>query len=123
METPPLLARIDAGDAVEPALAVAGIDDLLASRAPSIGVEEVDGLHGTVHLHATDPGVGGGEWLVELGPGGLHHRKEHAKGDVAVRAPAADLYRWLWGRRDLGEGFEVFGDEGLARRLREVLTR
>ncbi len=38
----------------------------------------------------------------------------HAKGDAAVRGPAADLLLWLWGRRPL-DGFEVFGDRSAGR--------
>jgi uncharacterized protein (TIGR03083 family) len=108
-----------AGGAVDATLAVDGIDELLEEIAPLMG--GADG-GGTVHLHATDEGVRGGEWLVTLGPEGVTHRKEHAKGDVAVRGAAADLYLWTWNRLELDERFEVFGDADLARRWRGALS-
>ena len=61
----------------------------------------------TVHLHRTD---GDGEWLVTIGnPPTLAHG--HAKGDLAVRGPAADLLRWTTNRR---ADVELFGDTALA---------
>ena len=50
------------------------------------------------HLHRTD---GDGEWLVRLGPDGVvEAERAHAKGDVAVRGSAEDLWLWTTGRLD-----------------------
>ncbi|MGD9798609.1 MAG: maleylpyruvate isomerase family mycothiol-dependent enzyme [Acidimicrobiia bacterium] len=96
-------------------LAVDGIGELLelaSSRWTGQGSQPV-----TVHVHATDTE---GEWLVGVGPTGMTVATGHAKGDAAVRGPAADLYLWLWGRRPL-EGLEVFGDADAVDRLRAAV--
>ena len=64
---------------------------------------------GSIHLHRTD---GLGEWLLENGEDGLIVRREHAKGDVAVRGDAMSLLLFLWGR-NAGQ-LEIFGDEKTA---------
>jgi uncharacterized protein (TIGR03083 family) len=98
-------------------LAADGVDEFL-DHFTGRTVEDAAPVGGTVHLHCTDVE---GEWLVEetdpRGP--LAFRREHAKGDVAVRAPAAGLLLLLWGRRRLDEleGAEVFGDADVAERL------
>jgi uncharacterized protein (TIGR03083 family) len=102
------------GWTVDAALAADGVDEFFEhfSDNPAVGAAPVGG---TVHLHCTD---GDGEWLVEepdpTGP--LVVRREHAKGDVAVRGPAADLLLLLWRRRGI-DGLEVFGDAAIAERL------
>ena len=50
--------------------------------------------------------------IVPDGSGGLTVTREHAKGDVAVRGPAVNILRYMWGRER--ENVDVFGDEGLA---------
>jgi uncharacterized protein (TIGR03083 family) len=110
-----------AGGEVDAPAAVDGIDELLEAGAPRITGLPAD-LAGTVHLHATDRGIEGGEWLVALGPSGVTVTKEHAKGDVAVRGTASDLFLWTWNRLELDDRFEVFGDDALARRWGEVFT-
>lgn len=71
-------------------------------------------LGGSLHLHATDPGLdGAGEWMLELEAGRLSVEHGHGKGAAALRAPAAELAAWVWGRRDAVAGtgpFEIFGD-------------
>jgi len=92
---------------IEPTLAVDGVDEFL-----EFFVEEVAGLDGMVHLHATDAE---GEWLIRLADGGFAVERGHAKGDAAVRGTASDLLLLLWRRIGLDAGsFEVFGDAGLA---------
>jgi uncharacterized protein (TIGR03083 family) len=71
----------------------------------------------SIHLHCTD---GEGEWLVRLAEGGVIVTREHAKGDVAMRAPASDLMLFLYGRVDRSRG-EVFGDEALLDRWQELV--
>jgi uncharacterized protein (TIGR03083 family) len=99
-------------------LAVEGIDEFFEFMAepPAEGAAP---LGGTVHLHCTDAD---GEWLVaEPEPGGpLTVTREHAKGDVAVRATASDLLLLLWRRVDLDTAaarLELFGDAAVASRL------
>jgi uncharacterized protein (TIGR03083 family) len=73
----------------------------------------------SVHLHRTD---GDGEWLMRLGPSGaLAVEHTHAKGDLAVRAPAADLLLWLTNRVGLDQ-LESFGDLALAQRWRDEIA-
>jgi uncharacterized protein (TIGR03083 family) len=121
--------RVDAqraGDAVTPvdtALAVEGVDELLTVLLPWRGTAGLGGEGETIHLHATDPDideVGGGEWLLTLGPDALAVERAHAKGDVAVRGPASDLFLLLWNRVGT-DGLQVFGDAGLLDRWREAV--
>ena len=112
--------RVDAEQAVgrpvgpiEPAFAVDGIDELLSIFVAALGAARSPGDGRTVHLHATDVE---GEWLIRFEQGDVVVEPGHAKGDAAVRGPAADLLLWLWGRRPL-DGFEVFGDRGAAEAL------
>lgn len=128
---------------VATALAVEGIDELFTVLLPWRGTAGLGGGGETVHLHATDPGiddVGGGEWLVTVGPEGLDVERTHAKGDVAVRATASDLLLLLWNRRSLddtadtgrggpegggsegGARFVVFGDRALLERWRTEIA-
>lgn len=76
-------------------------------------------IGGSLHLHATDPGLGGaGEWMLELDGGRLSVAHGHGKGAAALRAPAAELAAWVWGRRDAVNGsgpFEIFGDAAVVR--------
>lgn len=91
-------------------MAVDGIDEFVDEFLPlgtSYGVTA--GVSGSLHLHATD---GDGEWFVGFNDGAVEVRHEHAKGDVAVRGPAADLLLLVWNRRS-PEGLEVFGDQSL----------
>jgi uncharacterized protein (TIGR03083 family) len=71
-----------------------------AAAAALVGAGE------SIHLHATD---GEGEWFLRFTPEGLVWTREHAKGDLAVRAPVSELLLLLLGRRGL-DGLETFGD-------------
>jgi uncharacterized protein (TIGR03083 family) len=97
------LAAAGRDEPVERALAVDGIDELLTFMLPATPPK---GL-GSVHLHTTD---GPGEWLIVAGEDGWRITREHAKGDVAVRATASELLLLLW-RRKGPEVAQVFGDE------------
>lgn len=89
----------------EPEAAADAIDELLTvvvhrADVPTAGRGE------TIHVHATDAE---GEWLITRGPEGMTVRREHAKGDVAVRGGAGDLLLLTLGR--IGpETVEVIGD-------------
>lgn len=108
--------RVDAEQAVDGAdsgvaadLAVDGIDEVLATYAP---LAYQPGAAATVHLHATDAQ---GEWIIDLGDE-LEVRHEHAKGDVAARGPAGELFLVLWHRHPI-DGLEVFGEATVLDRL------
>ena len=64
----------------------------------------------TLHFHATD--VDSGEWLATRTPEGVTWEDGHAKADVAVRGPAADLLLVL-NRRWSPARVEVLGDAAL----------
>ena len=104
-------AAVGAATPIDPALAADGIDELLAvGMQSSANPNKVyDYPAGSLHLHRTD---GEGEWLVRTDAGSLVITREHAKGDVAVRGTAVDLWRYLWGRG--GQDLEIFGDGELA---------
>jgi hypothetical protein len=59
----------------------------------------------TMHLHCVDVE---GEWLVRFAPTGVEVERVHAKGDVAVRGEASDLFLVLWNRLPV-DRCEVFG--------------
>jgi uncharacterized protein (TIGR03083 family) len=103
---------------IDAAVAVDGIDEILTVFVAAFGAGRSPGDGRTVHLHTTDAE---GEWLIRFAEGNLAVDIGHAKGDAAVRAPAADLLLWLWGRRPI-DGLEVFGDEAAADALRAALT-
>jgi hypothetical protein len=44
-----------------------------------------------LHLHATDPGTGNGEWLITNAPDGIVVEPGHGKGDAALTGPAQSL--------------------------------
>ena len=129
--------RIDAADAVYSAggptpdpLTVDGSADgidewarvFLASRWPSLDRDATDGLTGrSVHIHGTDePSPGEGvEWLIEFEPSGVEVAATHAKGDVALRGRAEDLFLVCWRRRPL-DSVDVVGNASVASRLVDV---
>jgi uncharacterized protein (TIGR03083 family) len=117
--------RVDAEQAVgrpvssiAPELAVDGIDEVFDVFVATFTTEQSPGDGRTVHLHSSDAD---GEWLIRFDPGEVVVEPGHAKGDAAVRGPAADLLLWLWGRRPL-DGLDVFGDPGAAEALRDLTT-
>ncbi len=98
-------------------LAADGVDELLSvgmvrSMNPA---KEFKYPEGSLHLHRTD---GEGEWLLVPSADGLVVTREHAKGDVAVRAAARDLLLYLWGRG--ADNLDIFGDQDLAKAWSEV---
>jgi uncharacterized protein (TIGR03083 family) len=99
-------------------LAVEGLDEFLMEFLPWVlSQHPVEGLHGTVHLHATDAE---GEWMMDL-DAKEPARREHGKADTAVRGPASGLYLWSWNRQTPEEaGLEVFGDTSLVEAWRGV---
>ncbi len=70
----------------------------------------------TLHLHATDDGLGpSGEWTITNdAEDGLVWSHDHGKGDAALRGPVQDLLLAIVRRRPASEtGVEVFGDAGV----------
>jgi uncharacterized protein (TIGR03083 family) len=66
----------------------------------------------TLHLHATDDGLGAsGEWTITGGDDGITWSHEHGKGDAALRGPAQALLLAIVRRQTIADGgIEVFGD-------------
>jgi uncharacterized protein (TIGR03083 family) len=103
-------ATLDGGPAPSPLdgeLAAAGIEEFLTEFLPGLlACDGVEGLAGTLHLHATD---GPSEWWIDLDtradavavPG-------HAKADTAIRGPRSDLLLWLT-NRDPSNPLEIVG--------------
>ena len=110
------------GYAIDPSLAVDGVDEHLELFAPRIPAQKLADVAGTIHLHATDVDGDAGEWLVRMGGDGIQFEHGHAKGDVAVRGTAGDLLLWAWNRAPVDDRFEVFGDESLLQAWRQLVT-
>jgi uncharacterized protein (TIGR03083 family) len=110
--------RVDAESAVgpvapvEPVLAADGIDEFLIQFLPGIVQRSTgDDLRGTLHVHCTDTP---GEWWLDFDAEGLAVKREHAKGDTALRGPASGLFLWLMNRQNTGDaGLEVLGNGAL----------
>ncbi len=101
---------------IEPDIAADGIDEWFTFiTVPDPGREDTRpaGLRPgqSLHVHAGDVPPGSGEWLVSHGPDGIEVRREHGKGDAALRGPASGLLLVLTRRRRPGQaGTEVLGD-------------
>lgn len=112
-------------DAVDRHLAIDGIDEMVDVFLPASLDRTAFGPPATIHLHTTDPAPttvnegdpGAGEWLISLGPEGVHTERRHAKGDVALRGTASDLLLWLWGRVP-ARALDLIGDASVADRYR-----
>jgi uncharacterized protein (TIGR03083 family) len=117
--------RADAANAlgvpyeIEAALAADGVSewlDILTSRpVPDGGPTLPDGA--TLHLHATDDGLGtDGEWLVRSEDGRVAWEHGHGKGTAAVRGSAADLLQAVSRRIPADDArLQVLGDTGVWR--------
>ena len=68
-----------------------------------------------------EPPADGSEWLISFVDGGVRVEATHAKGDVALRGPAAELLLAMWRRQPL-DTLEVIGDRAVAEKLLEVAT-
>jgi uncharacterized protein (TIGR03083 family) len=106
---------------MDPAVASDSLDeylDVFVGLVRHIGSSP--GAGESVHVHCTDVA---GEWLLSFpGPGQRELRREHAKGDVALRGTAEGLLLYVWGRQDAAQaGVEVVGDQALLGRWRELI--
>jgi uncharacterized protein (TIGR03083 family) len=102
-------------------VAADGIDEFLERiviRAGSDGAALPIEGGDTVHLHATDSGLGAaGEWTIALDEGAITWAHEHGKGTVALRGAATELLLAMTRRVPLAEtGIELFGDESVWQR-------
>ncbi|WP_166659890.1 maleylpyruvate isomerase family mycothiol-dependent enzyme [Actinomycetospora succinea] len=112
----PLLADVD------PVIAADAVDEHLAMVA--MGASRREGLRAdgaTLHLHATDEGLGdAGEWVVTLGADGPTIERAHRKSDTAVRGPARALLTVLTNRESPEvAGVDVLGAPDLLTLWRE----
>ncbi|WP_426570911.1 maleylpyruvate isomerase N-terminal domain-containing protein [Aquihabitans sp. McL0605] len=75
----------------------------------------------TLHIHGTDDPApaDGAEWLLTFTGDGIEVEATHAKGDAALRGPAADLLLALWRRRPLSS-LDVVGDAAFAAELLDL---
>lgn len=93
---------------VDAELAADGIEEIFVMvRARPFG--EGTGQGETLHLHGTDRDD---EWTIMIGPDSLSVTREHAKGDLAIRAAVSDLELTLYDRPTVGE-VQRFGDEAV----------
>lgn len=103
---------------VEPALAADAITEWLervvvqADEEGPAGGDRPLGDGQSIHLHATDPGLGeAGEWTILGRPDGIALDHEHGKATVALRGPARNLLLAIVRRRTAAqENLEIFGD-------------
>jgi len=118
---------VGAAPVIDPAVAADGVDEFLAhapsAAQPSQKMAQLPAGQ-SIHLHATDEGLGeAGEWLIGFGGNGYEWSHGHAKGTVAVRGPAGLLLLLVYGRvRPDDERLQVFGDEGLLATWQRVMT-
>lgn len=112
---------LGAGFGVEPSVAADAITEYLErvmiradEEGPAGGVRPLgDGQ--SLHLHATDAGLGAaGEWTILGRPDGIAFDHEHAHATVALRGPARDLLLAIVRRGTAAElGLEIFGDQAV----------
>jgi len=107
-------AQLAAGRSVDlaPDLAADGVDEWLGLVAAGT---ELRGDGQSLHFHATDPGLADtGEWLVTRTRSGVTVARGHAKADIAVRGPAADLLLVLTRRLPpSAPAVEILGEQAL----------
>jgi uncharacterized protein (TIGR03083 family) len=100
---------------VTPELAADAVSEwleLVAAQAGHDGVSLPLPEGQTVHLHATDPGLGAsGEWTINAADGRIVWAHDHGKGAVALRGEARDLLLAITRRIAVADsGIEIFGD-------------
>jgi uncharacterized protein (TIGR03083 family) len=98
--------------AVDADLAADGMEELLTEFLPLWkDSDQAKAMSGTLHLHSTDAEC---EWTVDMDASPPTARREHAKGDAAIRGPASSLYLWLWNRVGADNpDLQVFGSPAI----------
>ncbi len=105
-----LLHRVDAERAVDSLTAITAADAADAvDELTSIAYRGDELPNGSLHLHQTD---GDGEWMIEVVDGAVEVRREHAKGDAALRGTGEELMLVMWGRRSIDD-LDFFGDRSI----------
>jgi uncharacterized protein (TIGR03083 family) len=104
--------------ALEPDVAADGITEWLervAIQAGSDGAALPLEEGNTMHLHATDPGLGeAGEWTVGVSDSGITWSHKHGKGAVALRGGATELLLAMVRRISVADtGIQTFGDDAV----------
>lgn len=106
---------------LEPELAADAISECLERVASVAGRDGVplpldDG--NTVHLHATDPGLGvAGEWTIRADAGRITWSHDHGEGSVGLRGPATELLLAVLRRVALADtDITMFGDAAVWQR-------
>ncbi|MGV7852212.1 hypothetical protein PJM29_28975, partial [Mycobacterium kansasii] len=118
--------RADAAVAVgsdftlEPDIAADGISEFLERIVVQAGGDgAAPPLEGsdTLHVHATDPGLGAaGEWTIAVDNGRISWSHQHGKATVALRGRVAELLLAMARRVPVADtGIEVFGDDAVWR--------
>ncbi len=95
-------------------VATAGIEEFVTEFLPGLLAQPgLDGLTGSLHLHATD---GASEWWINLDDKELAVAVPgHRKADTAIRATRSDLLLWLANRQQPGV-LEISGPPEVAAR-------
>lgn len=106
--------------AIDPFLAADAICEWLDLLGIALARREATALPdgSTLHLHATEPELGGaGEWTVRQNGTSVTWKHAHTKATVAVRGSAAGLLLTLMGRIEPGDpSLEIHGDPALLTR-------
>jgi MDMPI C-terminal domain len=85
LDIPAGRVRLIAADRADTTVEVLPADPATAGTSAALDA-------GTMHVHATDDGLGGdGEWMVRREDSQVLVEHGHGKGDVAVRGPAGSL--------------------------------
>lgn len=117
-----LVHRVDAEQAagrpseLDANLAADGVAECLEVFLPLLAGRAGEPAGGALLLHAVDVEAA---WLLTFDTGSVAVEVEHRKGDACIQGGAADLLLWLWGRVPT-EDLTVYGDAGLAERLRRI---
>jgi uncharacterized protein (TIGR03083 family) len=99
---------IGRGGSIEPVVASDAIDEYFSMMLPRRIIRDGGELpRSSLHVHCTDTA---GEWLLTSQDNELQLRREHAKGDAAVRGTAQALLLSLWRRRQRPPAIDVVGD-------------
>lgn len=110
--------------AVEPEVALDGVDEVLRLWLGTKLGTEVGGGGAIVRVEIDDDLVGGAGWTVGLHDHlvEVHSLPDPPAPDAVVRGSARDLYAWLWGRAG-NDSVELEGSLRAVRTLRNALSR
>ena len=99
---------IGRGGSIDPVVASDAIDEYFSLMLPRRIIRDGGELpRSRLHVHCIDTP---GEWLLTAEGNELQVRREHAKGDAALRGTAQALLLSLWGRGHRSPAIDVVGD-------------